>query len=171
VIVERRRAEGQKGRSAEGQKGRRKVAMRRRIGSGAGARAVLVASLLAGALTAALAGCSTLGPTSADADATVAAFGAALEAGDGVTACALLDEGAVDDVQSQTKADCSDGVLELDLPVAGSPHATEVYGRSALVRAAADSLFLTVAGADWRIRAAGCTPVRDAPFECMIEGG
>jgi hypothetical protein len=116
-----------------------------------------------------LAGCSALGPSTGDATATVTAFGQALDDSDGSAACELLNEAARDDVESSTDADCATGILTLD--VGGSvDRPADVYGRSALVQARTGSVFLTVVGSSWKIRAAGCTPIDDEPFDCRIQG-
>jgi hypothetical protein len=128
-------------------------------------RVVLVVAFATGSLAA----CSTIGPSAADATSTAAAFRQAVDAGDGGAACELLNEPAREDVESSTGADCETGILALEL---GDQvvRSTDVYGRSALVESSTGSVFLTVVDSAWRIRAAGCAPVKDAPFECAIEG-
>lgn len=133
-------------------------------------RSTAGAILLVPFIVASLLGCSALGPSADDANHVTATFGEALDTRDGAGACELLNAAAEEDVESQTGMSCSDGVLELDLTGASDVQSTDVYGRSALVRSTTDSIFLTVVGSAWKIRAVGCAPVTDAPFECTIEG-
>jgi hypothetical protein len=125
--------------------------------------------LLVALTTGSLAGCSTIGPSAADATSTAAVFRQAVDAGDGGAACELLNEPARENVESSTDADCETGILGLELGDQ-DVRSTDVYGRSALVQSSTGSVFLTVVGSAWKIRAAGCAPVKDAPFECAIEG-
>jgi hypothetical protein len=97
-------------------------------------------------------------------------FVSAIADSDGGAACTLLDDDAVKDVEARTRSDCAEGILTLGLPDAGRSQSTEVFGRSALVRLDTGSLFLTLGGPSWRIRAAGCEPREDAPFECTVDG-
>ena len=98
---------------------------------------VLAIAVVAGSLS----GCSALGPSSDEANAVVAAFVQALQAGDGIQACALLNSAAADGVESRTGSDCDRGILSLGLPATMSePKSTEVYGRSALVQSSEESI-------------------------------
>jgi hypothetical protein len=128
---------------------------------------VVVALLLT---SAAAAGCAALGPNAADADAVASQFSTALDESNGAAACDLLNERARSAVEDASGSDCAEGILTLGIPASGDPVTSEVYGRSALVETDSDSLFMTVGGASWLIRAAGCTPRENEPFDCLIEG-
>jgi hypothetical protein len=117
-----------------------------------------------------LAGCSSLGPGSEEATDATTRFFESLAEGDGTAACALLNESAREAVEEQTDARCADGVLTLGLDPDARPDGTEVYSRAAFVRTGPTAVFLTPGDDGWLIRAAGCEPVADAPFDCVLDG-
>ena len=127
-------------------------------------------ALLAALLMASLTGCSAGGDTRAAAVDAASDFVTALDDQRGADACALLVPDARQAVTDQTHRDCADGVLELDLPRVVRTASTEVHGRAALVHGEGDAVFLARSGSSWLVRAAGCTPVADAPFECVLDG-
>ncbi|NII40996.1 hypothetical protein E9228_001632 [Curtobacterium flaccumfaciens] len=127
-------------------------------------------ALLAVALVASLAGCSAGGSTRTAAVDAASDFAAAIADHGGAEACALLVPDARQAVTDETHRDCADGVLDLDLPTTVRTASTEVYGRAAFVRGDGDALFLARSGSTWLVRAAGCTPVPDAPFDCVLDG-
>ncbi|MEU6064946.1 hypothetical protein ABZ864_10745 [Streptomyces sp. NPDC047082] len=47
----------------------------------------------------------------------------------------------------------------------------QVYGRRARVVLNADTLFLSVFPAGWKVTAAGCVPRSQQPYQCQIKGG
>ena len=126
----------------------------------------------------ALAGCSAGGSARAGAEATAAHFARAIADGDGARACVLLVPDAREAVETTTRAGCAEGVLRLGLgdrqrSTSGSTGGTtsaRVYGRAAIVEQARDTLFLARSGDTWLVRAAGCTPVDDAPYDCTLDG-
>ena len=53
----------------------------------------------------------------------------------------------------------------------GPVTAVEVWGDSAQVRFAGDTLFLARFDDGWHVRAAGCQPqAADVPYSCQVEG-
>jgi hypothetical protein len=120
-------------------------------------------------LVLALTGCSAGGGTRVDATATADRFLRDVEHGDGRAACALLVPDARQDVEDRTGSPCADGLTTLDLP-APQDGRTRVYGRAAIVEADGHTVFLARSGDTWRVRAAGCTPVPGAPYECTVDG-
>ncbi|PPG48802.1 hypothetical protein C5C24_14925 [Rathayibacter sp. AY2B3] len=123
------------------------------------------ASAAAAALVLALCGCSADGTAARHA---ADAFLSAVAGGDGRAACALLTDSAREAVQDR-EGDCPAGVLELGIAGDGAGDA-EVDGRAAIVRSGSTAVFLTPGDDGWLVRAAGCTPVADAPFECVLDG-
>ena len=126
----------------------------------------------------ALAGCSAGGSARAGAEETAAHFARAIADDDGARACALLVRDAREAVETTTRARCEIGVLRLGLDdrqrsTGGSTSGTisaRVYGRAAVVEQARDTVFLARSGDTWLVRAAGCTPVEDAPYDCTLDG-
>lgn len=129
-------------------------------------RAFLVGVGLAGLLT----GCSSIEPDSAAATGAVTGFFAALDAGDGDAACAMLNDSAREAVEDTTGTGCAEGILTLGVDTASPASSVEVYSRAAYAQTGDTAVFLTVGDDGWLIRAAGCTPVEDAPFDCVLDG-
>ncbi|MFC4058855.1 hypothetical protein ACFOWE_11150 [Planomonospora corallina] len=99
---------------------------------------------------------------------TVGHFYAAVAAGQGERACALLAPEAAEGVRSGGRT-CGQAVLELDLP-GGAPGTAEVWGDEARVRLARDTVFLHRFPQGWLVRAAGCRPRGALPYSCEVEG-
>jgi hypothetical protein len=118
----------------------------------------------------ALAGCSSLEPDGAGAVSVSNAFIDAISSGDGVDACGLLNDAARESVMDQTGEECADGILDLNINLSGPADTSQVYSRAAFVDLGDSALFLTVGAHDWVIRAAGCAPDADRPFDCVIDG-
>lgn len=142
---------------AGGHSGVRAVMIRQRIG---------VVAVAVGALASAgTAGCA------AAAQPTVAAvagqFGSAVGRHDGTAACALLTDDARHDTESFGH-DCPSQLATLRSP--GPVRQVEVWGDTAQVRLADDTLFLLRFPDGWRVSAAGCTPRGDAPYRCEVRG-
>ena len=127
-------------------------------------------ALMAAAGLGALAGCASLGPDADGADRVTASFFAALRDGDGGTACGLLNDSAREAAEEASGADCPSGILTLGIDADCQPSPTEVYSRAAFVETGSTAVFLTPGPDGWLIRAAGCEPVEDAPFECALDG-
>ncbi|PPF81304.1 hypothetical protein C5B96_10385 [Subtercola sp. Z020] len=122
------------------------------------------------ASAAAATGCSAALPSAAAAADVASRFSAAIATEDGAAACGLLAPGALHTVEEATGASCPTGILSLDLPSGGPAVGDEAYGRAAVVRLENDTVFLTIAGGQWAVRAAGCTPNGDAPYDCTVTG-
>lgn len=98
-------------------------------------------------------------------------FGSAWESADGAAVCDLLAPATRDEVESATGKACPSGVLEEDLGTPGTVESTQVWGDSAQVRAAGDTLFLARFPTGWKVMAAGCRPLPDRPYDCTVTGG
>lgn len=130
--------------------------------------AVAIAALVA----AAAGGCGT-GDDRAQVDAVVDGFYAALEAGDGARACALLSGPAADALAQQEGKPCPRAVIGLDVQP-GAIASTEIYIVNAKVDAdSGETTFLSRERDGWRISAVACAPAdgkpADRPYECEVE--
>lgn len=118
----------------------------------------------------ALTGCSAGGSTRSSAETTATRFSQAIADGDGAGACALLVRDGRQAVEDRTRTSCERGVLRLDLPRQADAASARVYGRAAIVDDGHATLFLARSGDTWLVRAAGCTPEKDAPYDCTLDG-
>lgn len=138
------------------------------------ARTARGCAVLAAAL--ALGGCSLQRPDAEDAGTAARDFVAAVEGGDGAAACALLAPRAQEALAEQAGTPCAEAVLGSDvvdaLPAADATFVEPpvAYGRQSQVHLGGDVLFLVLDGEGWVVRAAGCTPRPDQPYDCAIEG-
>ncbi|MFC4113089.1 hypothetical protein [Nonomuraea zeae] len=121
---------------------------------------VVVAALALGA-----AGCSvdTASPARA-----AERFHAAVSAHQEAAACAMLTRSTAESLPNSGQT-CPDALRELDLGPGGAVTSASVWGDDAQVRLAGDTLFLHRFSDGWRIRAAGCVPVRDLPYKCEVD--
>lgn len=121
-----------------------------------------------------VAGCSAGGSARAGAEATAEQFAQAVSAGQGAGACALLTRDAREDVETASGVACATGIgrlrLRLAVPSADAPDDARVYGRAAMVGRDGAALFLARSGSTWLVRAAGCAPRTDAPYDCTVDG-
>jgi hypothetical protein len=99
------------------------------------------------------------------------AFERALAAGDGAAACHLLAPDTAQEVAQSAGTSCASGILHEGLPKAGAVRASTAWGRSAQVRLASDTLFLSHFADGWRVLAAGCSPQPGKPYDCTVQGG
>ena len=138
------------------------------LGSGRGrrGRGVDAATALVGALL--LAGCAA-GPDADAAGRAAAAFTSAAAAGDGSAACALAADAAREAVEESTGASCAEGITRVGI-AALAPDDVVVRGRAAVVRSGGAAVFLALSADGWRVRAAGCAPSEDGPYECAVDG-
>ena len=120
--------------------------------------------LALGAGCALVAGCASLAPDEDAAGGVAASFHAALSASDGAAACALLAPATASELDS-----CATAVL--GVPPADGVRSVEAFGRGAQVRMSGDTVFLTQVDGRWMVRAAGCTPRPEQPYDCEVEGG
>ncbi|MEW9548111.1 hypothetical protein [Nonomuraea sp. NPDC050783] len=126
-------------------------------------RILLIVPALATAL--ALAGCAV--DTAAPARA-AERFHAALAAGQDDAACGMLAPKTAGKLPHPGQT-CAQALHELKLGAGGAVTAVSVWGEDAQVRLSGDTLFLHRFQNGWRVRAAGCEPVRDLPYECEVE--
>lgn len=115
--------------------------------------------------------CSSLGPDTASAATVAVGFHDAVATGDGAAACALLAPQTATDVATNGNGSCAEGVLDQDMPEAGTVRNSQAFGRSAQVIMAADVLFLALFDGQWLITAAGCHSRREQPYDCAVRGG
>ena len=129
-----------------------------------------VAAVVAVAVVATAAGCSQVGSRS-DAAASVAVrFHHAVAAGDGKAACSLLTPSTADAVVADDGKPCAAAILSADVPSADAVRTVQVWGLAAQVTMAGDVVFLAVNDGRWTVRAAGCTPRGEQPYQCQIQG-
>lgn len=116
-------------------------------------------------LALALAGCAvdTASPARA-----AERFHAALSAHQEEAACGMLARKTADRLPDPGQS-CADALRELKLGPGGAVTSVSVWGEEAQVRLGGDTLFLHRFSDGWRVRAAGCEPVRDLPYECEVE--
>ncbi len=138
-----------------------KVPLIRRIPARAGAAAAALAVLL-------LSGCSQAmaSPAGVAED-----FAAALSDGDFAGACELLTPAAVAELEDSSGQPCDSALESLEVPAGGAVVQVGAWGRAAIAEMEQDTLFLARTGESWAVRAAGCTPVADAPYDCTVTGG
>jgi hypothetical protein len=94
-------------------------------------------------------------------------FAGAIGRHDGAAACALLIDDARHDTETFGRA-CATQLATLPDP--GAVAQVEVWGDTAQVRLAGDTVFLLRFPDGWRISAAGCTAQGDAPYRCEVQG-
>jgi hypothetical protein len=129
-------------------------------------RGVRVVAVAVGALgIAGTAGCAAAAQPAVTAVA--GQFGSAVGRHDGAAACAMLTDDARHDTESFGR-DCPAQLATLPDP--GPVQQVEVWGDTAQVHLAADTLFLLRFPDGWRISGAGCTPQGDAPYRCEVQG-
>lgn len=98
-------------------------------------------------------------------------FESALAVLDGRAACALLAPETVVKLEESAGKPCADAILEQDLPAeADTVRDVEQYGTAAVAHVGGETLFLGRFDGGWRVTAAGCTAVLDAPYSCTVEG-
>ncbi|GIH96176.1 hypothetical protein Psi01_68060 [Planobispora siamensis] len=95
-------------------------------------------------------------------------FYSAISAGQGDRACALLTPRAAESVESGGEA-CARAVTTLVMP-GGEVRGAEVWGDEAQVRLVRDTVFLHRFPQGWLVRAAGCRPHGELPYDCEVEG-
>ena len=93
----------------------------------------------------------------------------AAQARDAERMCQLLTPAAAESAATGDQT-CEQAVGDLDLPGGGSVGRVEQWSDSAQVRTGEDTLFLVRLAGGWRVKAAGCTPQADRPYDCDVEG-
>lgn len=102
---------------------------------------------------------------------TAGGFERAVTAEDWAQACAHLAPATRDDLVSSAGKPCDEALAEETLPRPGRISATSVFGTTAQVRYDSETLFLARFDGSWRVVAAGCTPNRPRPYDCLLQGG
>jgi uncharacterized protein YceK len=126
--------------------------------------------LVAGALTALVAGCGSVDQRADAASGVVVRLSGALRAGDGTAACALLAPETASKLEQSQDESCASAILGEDLPESGAVLTQQVYGQWAQVRVSGDTVFLAQFPGGWRVVAAGCSPGGAGPYDCTLSG-
>lgn len=132
-------------------------------------RSALIALLL---LCLASAGCGRSDDRTAATTVTTR-FLAALDSGDGATACAQLSADTRGKLESDEKKPCREAIGGLGLQT-GAVSAVELFLTNAKADLAnGDSAFLSLTAQGWRLSAVGCKPSggppSDEPMDCDLE--
>jgi hypothetical protein len=98
------------------------------------------------------------------------AFQRAVEAADGAAGCDLLAPGTKSELEQSAGKPCRDALPGESLPAAGAVRDVATFGTMAQVRFAEDTLFLAEFRDGWKVVAAGCSPVRGHPYDCVLQG-
>ncbi|MEU8102981.1 hypothetical protein AB0C18_04560 [Nonomuraea muscovyensis] len=85
------------------------------------------------------------------------------------TACALLSPRAAEKLPDPGQT-CAEALRALELEAGGPITSVQVWGDAAQVRMAGDTVFLHRFSDGWRVKAAGCEPQGDLPYDCEVEG-
>lgn len=130
------------------------------------------ADRLAGLLCLALsiAGCGPSAGRLDDVQAAAEGFLQARDARDGAAACALLAPETKDQLEQDQQQDCTQAVVEVQLPAAGGPETTRLYSGQALVVSSGQRLYLARFPDGWRVTAAGCQQRPELPDDCEVQG-
>ncbi|MFE3850056.1 hypothetical protein ACFXPN_02815 [Streptomyces griseorubiginosus] len=118
-----------------------------------------------------LSGCGSVGERRSDAETAATGFERLLHAHDPAGLCEALAPETRGELEESEKESCDQAITSQDLPLGGTPHHVDVYGRQARVVLDADTLFLSLFPDGWKVVAAGCTPEPGRPYQCTIKGG
>ncbi|MDC7122372.1 hypothetical protein OMK64_12600 [Cellulomonas fimi] len=133
------------------------------------------ASALLALVVVAAAACSSPAQVRDEVADAASEFYAAIEAGDGEAACALLAPAVVDAVEDEEGEACADALTSGDL---GSELASRASDGEVTVRRAGgqaqartpdDTVFLAASGDGWVVTAAACDPQPPRPYDCALE--
>jgi hypothetical protein len=102
--------------------------------------------------------------------ATAQLFTSAVAENDLSRACHLLAPGTRDELEQETGKPCAAALADEALQPAGSLESSSTFGTMAQVRFAQDTVFVTRFEHGWRVLASGCSPVPDAPYDCVLKG-
>ena len=131
-----------------------------------GARSVAV---LAALLAVSLSGCSVVHEQAVM--STVSDFYAALGAGNGSAACALLAPDTRSELEESAKRPCDRAILEEGVADPGVRRGLHVFGTMAQVHFAHDTVFLARFNDGWKVMATACKSVPAEPYDCSVKGG
>ncbi|MGI5282585.1 hypothetical protein ACQEVF_04560 [Nonomuraea polychroma] len=95
-------------------------------------------------------------------------FHALIAANQDEAACGMLARRTAEKLPGPGQS-CADALRELGLGPGGVVTSVSVWGDEAQVRMAGDTLFLHRFSDGWRVKAAGCKPVRDLPYDCEVD--
>jgi hypothetical protein len=99
-------------------------------------------------------------------------FFAAVESGDGATACEQLSPNARAELESQEQKECREAITELQLE-GGTVSSLDVFALNAVVELSSGEVAYVDEGKEgWRLAAVGCTPQEkpaDRPADCELE--
>ncbi|TMR09123.1 hypothetical protein ETD86_44870 [Nonomuraea turkmeniaca] len=95
-------------------------------------------------------------------------FHALITANQEEAACGMLARKTAQRLPSRGQT-CADALRELRLGPGGVVTSVSVWGDEAQVRLAGDTIFLHRFSDGWRVRAAGCMPVPDLPYDCEVD--
>jgi hypothetical protein len=133
---------------------------------------VAVAGVIAGVTAG---GCGLVADREDRAAGAAEEFLALVERGDTAGACDRLTPAAREEAADEQQAPCAEALEGLDLPAAGRPTRTDVYGGHARVVFGDRAVFLVEAdtddGSGWWVTAAGCAPRGERPYRCELKGG
>lgn len=103
--------------------------------------------------------------------AVAAEFSTAVSDGDWPAACALLAPKTRSSLEQSAGKPCDQALPEEQPIPVGDPERVSVFGTSAQLRYADETIFLARFQEGWRIMAALCTPKEPERFDCTISGG
>ncbi|MDH6515221.1 hypothetical protein M2164_001700 [Streptomyces sp. SAI-208] len=118
-----------------------------------------------------LAGCGSPGERRSDAEAAAGGFERLLRADDPAGLCTALAPETRSELEESEKESCAKAISSQDIPLGGTTHRVDLYGRQARVVLDADTLFLSLFPDGWKVVAAGCTPRPGRPYQCTLQGG
>ena len=117
-----------------------------------------------------LTGCASVGDRGEAAARVALRMLTAVQNDDGVAACDALAPDTLAELEESAGQPCARAILDEDLPQPGEVEQSRVYGQWAQVRLTGDTVFLGVFPGGWRVVAAGCTPRRERPYNCQLQG-
>jgi hypothetical protein len=118
-----------------------------------------------------LAACGSVGERRSDAETAAVGFERLLRADDQAGLCAALAPETRGELEESEQASCAKAIASQEIPLGGTAHRVDLYGRQARVVLDADTLFLSLFPDGWKVVAAGCTPRPGEPYQCMLQGG
>jgi hypothetical protein len=123
---------------------------------------------ISAAVASSMSGCGGLDAAEEGAAAVATEFHESVD-GDPRAACALLAPGTLSELEGSA-GPCGQVLPEQDLSEPGQVRRVEVYGRDAWVEVGADVVILARFPSGWRVTAAGCRPVPERPYDCVLKG-